>query len=57
MITSTTIITILRSRLYGLLLASESDPRRNALAALEKVDNDYLDDLCDHLGYELAENS
>jgi hypothetical protein len=35
--------------------ASESDPRRNALAALEKVDNDYLDDLCDHLGYELVE--
>ena len=35
--------------------ASDRDPRLNALVALEKVDNDYLDDLCGHLGYELVE--
>ena len=35
--------------------ASDREPRRNALIALEKVNNDYLDDLCEHLGYELVE--
>ena len=35
--------------------ASDNDPRQNALVALEKVDNDYLDDLCVYLGYELVE--
>ena len=35
--------------------ASDSDPRRNALVALEKVDNEYLDDICGHLGYYLEE--
>ena len=35
--------------------ASERDPRRNALVALEKVDNEYLEELCNHLGYYLEE--
>tara|TARA_R100000734_G_scaffold9770_1_gene7419 strand:- start:424 stop:798 length:375 start_codon:yes stop_codon:yes gene_type:complete len=35
--------------------ASDSDPRWNALVALEEVDSEYLDDLCSHLGYYLEE--
>ena len=35
--------------------ASERDPRRNALVALEKVDNEYLEELCNYLGYYLEE--
>tara|TARA_S200002703_G_scaffold158870_2_gene170453 strand:+ start:633 stop:1022 length:390 start_codon:yes stop_codon:yes gene_type:complete len=31
------------------------DPRRNALAAVVAVDNEYLDDLCVHIGYELVD--
>ena len=35
--------------------AADREPRLNALVALEKVDNEYLDDLCSHLGYYLEE--
>tara|TARA_R100000231_G_scaffold51835_1_gene43696 strand:- start:367 stop:744 length:378 start_codon:yes stop_codon:yes gene_type:complete len=35
--------------------ASKRDPRGNALSAVVEVDNEYLDDLCTHLGYYLEE--
>ncbi len=35
--------------------ASEREPRVNALKAVVEIDNDYLDELCSHLGYYLEE--
>ncbi len=35
--------------------ASKQDPRGNALAAVVEVDNEYLDELCNHLDYYLEE--
>tara|TARA_B100001094_G_scaffold204435_1_gene198354 strand:- start:5050 stop:5415 length:366 start_codon:yes stop_codon:yes gene_type:complete len=36
-------------------VASDRDPRRNALVAVVEVDNEYLDELCNHLDYYLEE--
>jgi hypothetical protein len=35
--------------------ASKQDPRDNALSAVVEVDNEYLDELCNHLDYYLEE--
>ena len=35
--------------------ASKQNPRGNALLAVTEVDNEYLDDLCVHIGYELVD--